>query len=308
MDRLDRLTIFLRVADSASFTRAAAQLGLPRSSVSTAVQELEAALGVRLLTRTTRHVALTEDGAAVCLRARRLLADADELENLFRMSAQSLKGRVRINVPGRIGRLIVVPALPAFLERHPGLEIDVGVTDRPVDLVQEGVDCVLRVGDLADASLIARRLGDIAFINCASPAYLARRGVPVTPADLVDHDCVRYASPHDGRAESWEYAQDGVVQTIEMAARVTVNGAEAYIAACLAGLGLIQIPAYDVARHIATGELVEVMPDLRALPAPVSILYPHRGHLSRRLRLVVDWLAALLDEAGVTRAAGAFIP
>ncbi len=299
MDRLDRLAIFLRVADTASFTRAADALGLPRSSVSAAIQALEAGLGVRLLHRTTRRVALTEDGTAFYERCQRLVGDFDELDTLFRGEGQP-QGRLRVNVPGRIGRLIIAPALPAFLARYPGIEIDMGVTDRPVDLVQEGVDCAIRVGTLADSGLIARRLGDLAFGNYASASYLKARGVPEAPDDLGAHLAVRYASPQSGRTEQWEYVSDGETQFIDVPARVTVNNAEAYIACAIAGLGLIQIPAYDARAHVATGELVEVMPDWRAASVPISLVYPHRRHLSRRLQVFAEWIDTLFRSEGVT--------
>lgn len=299
MDRIDRLTVFSRVAETASFTRAADALGLPRSTVSAAIQALEASLGVRLLHRTTRRVALTEDGAAFYERCQRLIGDFDELGALFRRDGQP-QGRLRINVPGRIGRLVLAPVLPAFLARYPALEIDMGVTDRPVDLVQEGVDCAVRVGALADSGLVARRLGDLAFGNYASPAYVAAHGAPRRPDALASHFAVRYASPLSGRTELWEYVADGETRHVEVPSRVTVNNAEAYIACAVAGLGLIQIPVYDARAHVAAGELVEVMPTHRAAPVPISLVYPHRRHLSRRLQVFADWIDALFRSEGVT--------
>lgn len=300
MDRIDRLAIFSRVAETASFTRAADALGLPRSTVSAAIQALEAGLGTRLLHRTTRRVALTDDGAAFYDRCQRLLGDFDELDALFRGEGRP-QGKLRVNVPGRIGRLVIAPALPAFLARYPALEIDMGVTDRTVDLVQEGVDCAVRVGALADSGLVARRLGLLAFGNYASPAYLAAHGVPQTPDDLAGHLAVRYASPHSGRVEQWEHlTPDGAAQFIDMPARVTVNNAEAYIACAIAGLGLIQIPVYDARAHLAAGELTEVMPGHRAAPVPISLVYPHRRHLSRRLQVFADWIETLFRAEGVT--------
>lgn len=294
MDRVDRFRVFVRVVDCASFTRAADTLRLPRSSVSAAVQELEGRVGARLLARTTRKVAPTPDGAAFYERCQRLIADVEEVEGLFRTADAPLTGRIRVDMPGRIGRLIVVPALPAFLDRHPGIAVEVGVTDRAVDLVEEGIDCTVRVGPLSDSSLIARPIGALALVNVASPAYLARRGLPRTPADLAGHAAVGYASPSSGRVEDWEWIEDGETRTLAVPGAVTVNSAEAYIAAAVAGLGLIQIPAYDVAGHIAAGELVEVMPRHRAAPLPMTLLYPSRRHLSRRLQAFADWLVPLL--------------
>lgn len=293
MDRIEALRIFVRLVESKSFTRTADLLRLPRSTVSMALQELEGRIGARLLNRTTRRVSLTEDGSAFYERCLRLLADYEETETLFRQSSQP-QGKLRINVPGRLGRRVIAPALPKFLARYPEIEIDMGVTDRAVDLVQEGVDCAIRVGPLADSSLVARKLGDLTLYNCASPAYLAAHGAPRSVADLARHFAVNYASPASGRVEEWEYVEDDRVHRMAMRARVTVNSAEAYIACCLAGLGLIQIPAYDIRHHLEARELVEVMGDLRAAPMPITLLYPHRQHASRRLHVFVDWIAALL--------------
>lgn len=294
MDRIDLFRIFVRVVDSASFTRAADTLGLPRSSVSAAVQELEARLSARLLHRTTRKVSPTQDGLAFYERCTRLIADVEEAEALFRQAASRPSGKLRLDVPGRIGRLVIAPALPEFLEQYPEIDIDLGVTDRAVNLVEDGVDLVLRVGPLGDSGLIARSIGALRLLNVASPGYLERHGVPQTPRDLGAHWAVNYASPSTGRVEEWEWVDEGEVRRIPLRARVTVNSAEAYIACCLSGLGLIQIPAYDVERHLRAGELVDVMPRHRAEPMPVTLLYTHRQHLSRRLRVFADWLERLL--------------
>lgn len=294
MDRIDLFRIFSRVVDNSSFTRAADTLGIPRSSVSAAVQELEALVGARLLHRTTRKVSATQDGLAFYERCQRLIADVEDAENLFRQTAAQPSGKLRIDVPGRIGRLVVAPALPGFLNLYPQIDIDLGITDRAVNLVQDSVDCVLRVGPLNASGLIARPVGRLRLINVASPAYLERHGTPLTPADLGAHLAVNYASPSSGRVDEWEWIQDGGLRTLAMRGRVTVNSAEAYIACCLAGLGLIQIPAYDVRRHIEAGELVEVMPDHLAEPMQMTLLYPHRQHLSHRLRVFSDWLEALM--------------
>lgn len=294
MDRIDLFRTFARVVECASFTRAADTLGLPRSSVSAAVIDLEARVGARLLHRTTRKVSPTQDGAAFYERCLRLIADVEETEGLFRQTSAGPTGKLRIDVPGRIGRLIIAPALPEFLRRHPQLDIELRVTDRAVNLVEESVDCVLRVGPLGDSGLIARKIGDLALINVASPGYLADHGTPSGLDELGEHLAVNYASPSTGRVEDWEWIEDGEVRMLPMRARVTVNSAEAYIACCLSGLGLIQIPAYDVKRHLDAGELVEVMPDHRAAPMPMTLLYPHRQHLSHRLQVFADWLEQLL--------------
>ncbi|HEV7309627.1 LysR family transcriptional regulator [Ensifer sp.] len=294
MDRIELFRIFTRVVESASFTRAADTLGLPRSSVSAAVQTLETRLGTRLLHRTTRKVAPTQDGTAFYERCLRLIEDMEEAENLFRRSTSEPTGRLRVDLPSRIGRLIVAPALPEFLGRFPGIDIDLGMTDRAVHLIEESVDCALRVGPLADSGLIARPFGALRLINVASPDYIARHGTPATPADLKDHFAVNYASPSSGRVEDWEWIEAGEVRQVTVPGRVSVNSAEGSIACCLAGLGLIQIPAFDVINHLRDGRLVEVMPAHCAAPMPMALLYPHRQHLSRRLKVFADWLEGLM--------------
>ncbi|MBP7568209.1 MAG: LysR family transcriptional regulator [Burkholderiaceae bacterium] len=288
MDRIDQLRIFIRVAQSGGFTVAADQLRLPRPTVSLAVQQLEARLGVRLFNRTTRRVSVTPDGQALLEGALALVADSEELEQQFRPQAQSLQGRLRVDLPSRIARRHVAPALPDFFARHPGIELELGSSDRAVDLVHEGIDCALRVGGMAASSLVARPLGVLRLVNCASPDYLARHGVPREPRDLPLHLAVQYASPSSGRVAPWEWMADGQLHTVSLPARVTANNAETYIACCLAGMGLIQVPAFDVREHLAAGELVEVMPAWPAPAMPVQIVYPHRRHLPRRVQVISD--------------------
>lgn len=294
MDRIELFRVFLRVADSGSFTHAAEQLQLPRATVSMAVRQLEAALGVRLLHRTTRRVGLTPDGEALREGARALVADMEDLEQRFRPAAGAIAGRLRVDVPSRIARRIIAPALPDFLDRHPGIELELGSSDRSIDLIQEGVDCALRVGGSLPGSLVARPLGAFPLINCASPAYLARHGTPLRPDDLPRHRIVGYVPRAGGHAAAWEWLEDGVPRSLRPDCRVSTDNAETYIACVLAGLGLIQIPRYDVLHHLRAGELVEVLPQARAAPMPVHLAYPHRRHLPRRVRAFQDWIVELL--------------
>ncbi|RYF22855.1 MAG: LysR family transcriptional regulator [Oxalobacteraceae bacterium] len=296
MDRFDLFRIFTQVVDSASFSRAADVTGTSRSSVSVAIQELEARLGVRLLNRTTRRVVPTQEGLALYDRSRRLLEDLDEAEALFR-TARLPAGRLRVDVPARIGRLIVAPRLPDFLDRYPGIDIMLGVTDRAIDLLDEGADCVLRVGALPSSELVARSFGSLPIVTVASPAYLDKYGTPHDPGELGDHVVVHYVSPATGRPEPIEWTENGAVHTRPLAGRVSVNGAEAYIACCLAGMGLIQIPAYDVRDKLSSGELVEVLHQHRAKPMPMALIFPHRRHLPRRTEVFAEWLAGVITEA-----------
>ena len=295
MDQVDLLRVFVHVADMRSFIKTAKALNLPRATVSLAVQQLEQRMGARLLHRTTRLVQLTPDGQTLLERSRSWLADADAIDGLFRKAPTEIAGRLSVDVPSRIARRLVAPALPAFFERYPNVQVMLGSTDRPIDLVQEGVDCAIRVGPLDSTSLVARPLGALTLINCASPAYLARHGVPNTPEDLPKHWAIDYASAGGARIAAWEYRNGEQTINMPMRSRVTVNNAETYIACCLSGLGLIQIPRYDVQEHLEAGELIEVLPAWRAAPMQVSAIYPHWRHRADRVEAFVSWLISLLQ-------------
>lgn len=294
MDLIAQLRVFIQVADSGGFSSAAAQLDLPRPTVSLAVQQLEARLGARLLHRTTRRVSLTSDGQALRERAGALVSDADEVEQLFRTQGAELSGHLRVDLPSRIARRLVAPALPAFLARHPHISIELGSSDRAIDLVREGVDCALRVGAVTTTSLVARPLGQLTMVNCASPAYLTRRGVPTSPQDLAQHETVQYAAPGGGHASPWEWTEGGRTHARTLTGPVTVNNVESYIACGLAGLGLIQVPFFDVQEELAVGALVAVLAQYAAPGMAIQIVYPHRHQASKRLRAFNDWLAGLL--------------
>lgn len=295
MDKLEQYRVFIQVADMGSFIKAAHVLELPRATVSSAVQQLETGLGTRLLHRTTRHVQLTADGAILLERARRLLADASELSQLFQHRQVDVSGRLNIDVPSRIARRLIVPALPQWLAQYPDLQLALGACDRSIDLVQEGIDCAIRVGSLADSSLIARPLGRLALINCASPAYLTEHGEPRSHQDLQNGQwMVGYASPDTGREQPWEYLQEGREHLLGLPSRVIVNNVENYIACCRQGLGLIQVPRFDVQHLLERGELVQVLHELPVAPMEISALYPDRRHRSRRLNVFIEWFAELI--------------
>lgn len=297
MDRLDQLRCFLRVTERGSFTGAADSLGLPKASVSLAVQRLEAEVGVRLLHRTTRRVQLTADGAQFQQRARDLLQDMEELQGMFRRDTTQLTGRLRVDMSAGLARQLVIPHLPGFLAQHPGLAIELSGTDRRVDLVREGFDCVLRVGPLDDNTLVARPLGAMQIINCASPRYLVRHGLPQRLSDLHTHALVHYVGTLGQRSPGFEYRDGAHYRSQPMPGAITVNSSEAYTAAALAGLGIIQVPLFGVRAALADGTLVQVLPDLVAEPMPVTLLYAQRRHLPRRVTAFMDWVAALVQPA-----------
>ena len=293
MNPVECMQVFARVAELASFTQAAQALGLPKASASLAVQQLEAQLGTRLLHRTTRRVQLTQDGHVCYERCKGLLADLDEFQAMFQHPGGApLRGRVRIDMTTGLARNVVIPRLPELLRRHPALEVELSSTDRRVDLVREGFDCVLRAGPVGDANLVARPLGVLHQGNYASPAYVEAMGTPRTLEDLPRHRLVHYAGTLGARPAGFE-VQDGsgAVARHAMAGAVTVNNAEAYLSAGLAGLGLIQVPRLSVEDLLARGLLVEVLPAHAAPHMPLTLVYAHQRNLSRRVRLVMDWLA-----------------
>jgi DNA-binding transcriptional LysR family regulator len=292
---IDAMKVFARVAERGSFTRAAADLGLPKASVSIAVQQLETLLGTRLLHRTTRRVEPTQDGLAFLERCRDMLDDIDELQSMFRDDERDLRGRLRVDMPTTSARLFVLPQLPDFLAAHPGIELELSCADRRVDLIHEGFDCVLRVGALENVdNLVARPLGQLVIGTFASPGYLARHGEPHSPDDLGGHRMVHYAQSFGGQPDGFEYVDADGVQVRPVAGALTVNNTESYQAACVAGLGLIQAPTAGLQPLVDAGQLREVLRDYRAAPMPMNLLYAHRRHLPRRVRVFMEWLAGRL--------------
>ena len=296
MRTLEPVLVFVTVADHGSFTRAADSLGIHKGRASTAVRRLEADIGVRLLHRTTRSVQLTEDGRAFHARARDLLADIDELHSMFAGDGVALRGRLRVDLPTELARTTLIPALPAFMAAHPALELEVSGSDRQVDLVQEGFDCVLRLGPIGDDTLIARRLGRLRMVNAASPGYLARHGTPAVLEDLrrQRHRTIHYARTLGAKPSGWEYPDGDGYASLTLPGALHVNGVQGYEAAGLAGIGLVQASLCGIRRHLDSGALVEILPDLRPRPLDVSLVVAHRANLSRRVRAFMQWTADVL--------------
>lgn len=296
MDKIYAMQLFIRVAEQQSFTRAAESSGLPKGSVSRQIQALENELGTRLLHRTTRRVHLTQDGMVYYERAKDLLANLEELDGLFLHDPSSISGRLRVDMPVAMAKNLLIPRLPAFLQQYPGIELELSSSDRLVDVIREGFDCVVRVGTLKDSGLIARPLGKLAVINCASPDYLARFGYPQTLDDLSAHAVVHYAHNLGSRPPGFEVWLDGQTQWVKTGGILTVNSTETYNAACLAGLGIIQAPRVGLREALRARKLVEILPQYRAAPMPVSLIYPHRRNLSRRVHLFMEWLSGVMKD------------
>lgn len=297
MNQLEAMRVFVRVAELSSFTAAAEQLGLPKASVSNAIQQLETWLNTRLLHRTTRKVQITQDGQIFYRRCQFLLADMDELHTLFRQEETDLQGCLRVDMPLGIARDVVLPQLPDWLAQHPGLEIELSSTDRLVDIVQEGFDCVLRVDELPDSSLIARPLGAYAVVNCVSASYAERYGLPEQLSDLNQHMLVHYVNQFGSQTAGFEYydSQHASTHYVPMQGRLTVNNSIAYLHACLSGMGIIQTPEPGVHAYIERGELIPVLPDYRPASMPVYLLYANRHHVPKRVRVFMQWLEQVMQ-------------
>jgi LysR family transcriptional regulator for bpeEF and oprC len=291
MDRLQAMQAFVRVVDTGSFTRAADSLGVPRTNVTTTIQFLERQLHVRLLNRTTRSVSMTPDGVAYYESCVRILADIDETEAAFRQDVRGPKGRLRVDMPPSYGRLVVLPRVAEFRARYPDIELLLGMTDRLVDLAQEAVDCVIRVGGLQDSSLVARRIASYQSVICAAPSYLKQYGEPRSVEDLPSHQAVQYFSNKTGRNMDWEFVVDGAVTPIKVNGMVAVNDAEAYMECALQGLGLVQPPRFMAHPYLQSGALQEILPEVATSSVPISIMYLQNRHLSPKVRVFVDWIA-----------------
>ena len=294
MDKIHAMKLFLQVADLESFSLAAQALDQPKASVSRQIQALEASLGVRLLHRTTRRVQLTDEGMVYYERAKDLLANLDELNTMFREDAASVSGRLRVDMPAWVASALVLPHLSAFLQLYPGIALELSSSERPVDVVREGFDCALRVGEYPQGGLAARSIGKLTVINCASPAYLARFGYPQTLECLADHALIRLANDE---AQGFALSINGDSRRIQTGGVLTVSCAETYHSACIAGLGIIQTPRAGVKAALRDGRLIEILPQYRAAPLPVTLVYPPGRGLSRRVHLFMAWLTARLKGA-----------
>jgi DNA-binding transcriptional LysR family regulator len=294
MDRLDAMRAFTRIVERRSFTRAAEDLGLPRSSVTDAVKALETRLGVRLLQRTTRQVSPTLDGEAYYQRCVNLIADMEDAEGAFVGAKPS--GLIRVDAHGTQARYFLLPGLPRFLRQYPDIRLHLSEIHQPLDMIREGFDCILRAGELSDSPLIKRRLATLDRGTFASPDYLSRYGTPRTPDNLEGHERVGLLSPDTGGITPLSFCAAGKVRQVTLPSTVTVTGAETNFASACLGLGLIQAPRYRVTSELANGTLVEVLADFPPTPLPVHVLYSHTRQLSPRLRVFIDWTAEQFRE------------
>ena len=294
MDRLEAMRLYTRIVELGSFTAAADDLNLPRATVTHAIKRLEARLGAQLLQRTTRRVRATRDGETYYGHCLRLLADVDEVETDFREARVQPKGRLRVDLPATLARLLVIPALRDFFARFPQIQLDIGTGDRFVDLVREGVDCVLRVGELGDSGMVGRRVATLEQVTVASAAYVRRHGLPDSLAALQDgHLAVNWVSPTTHRAEPLEFMVGRKRREVVLPGCVSISGVDAYLGCCEAGLGIAQMPRYRIGEALKSGRLRELLPAHPPPSLPMTILYPQQRQMPARLRVFVDWLVEL---------------
>jgi LysR family transcriptional regulator for bpeEF and oprC len=293
MNKLLAMEVFVQVVDAGGFTRAADHMKMPKASVSTIVQALEKSLSVKLLHRTTRNVSVTSDGAAYYERCLQILSDVREAEESLSRNRASPSGRLRVDCSTAIAADIIIPALPDFFRRYPDIALELGCGDRPVDLVEEGVDCAIRGGILPDSNLVARRIGVLHFVTCAAPAYLAAHGAPAHPDDLARHQCINFFSSKTGKIFDWDFERGGETIVVATPSHIAVNDSVAYMRAGLAGLGIVQAVGYAADRMVADGTMVAVLTDWTTTPLPINVVYPQNRHLSAKVRVFVEWVADL---------------
>ncbi|CAI1981990.1 MAG: LysR family transcriptional regulator [Serratia liquefaciens] len=289
MDRIDAMRLFTRVVEQRSFTQAAQDLNLPRSTVTDAIKQLETRLQVRLLQRTTRHVSPTLDGEAYYQRCLTILADIEDAEMAF--AGAKPRGLLRIDVHGTLARHFLLPELPDFLTQYPDIELFMSEGDRLVDPVREGIDCVVRVGKLKDSDMVARRLGELEEVTCAAPDYLQRFGTPHSISELEGHRMVGFRSSASGTLMPLEFTVAGQTRQVTLPCTVSVSAAESLVAAARMGLGIIQVPRYHLRDSLDNGSLLPLLPQFPSTPMPVSLLYPRNRQLSPRVRVFIDWFS-----------------
>lgn len=294
MDRLKAMQTFVRIVEANSYTKAAETLDLPRAALTATIQKLEAYLGTQLLQRTTRTLSLTSDGAAYFRHCLAILAAVDEAEAPFRTSdGTPPQGRLRVELGGAVGRNVVLPRLGEFCRAYPDVELVLGLSERLTDLVSEGIDCAVRVGELQDSALIGRQIGTMHFVTCAAPSYLAAHGTPQALEELAQHTAIKHFSGRTGRPFDWAFLDGGAVRKVDMAGTLATNDVEGYATLALQGLGLAQVGRYLVRGHLASGALVEVLQGTPPTPSPISLVYPQGRMASPKMQVFARWLEAL---------------
>jgi DNA-binding transcriptional LysR family regulator len=297
MDQLQAIRAFSRVVEAGSFTRAADSLDMPNATMSKLVQELEAHLGVRLLQRTTRRVTVTPEGEDYYAKASRVLKNLEDIDSSFNLGRSKPRGHLRIDVGGSTARDVLIPLLPEFMAQYPDIRIDLGVSDRSVDLIGDNVDCVIRGGALDNSSLVARSIGHATMVTCATPGYLKHYGTPAYPDELKNgHRLISYVSAQNGRAVPFRFERKGEKVEIKLEHRIGINESNAHLAACVAGLGIVQTFSYAAKTALDEGTLVEILAKWRPAAYPFHVVYPQSRYVTHRLRVFIDWLVERFPE------------
>ncbi|WP_113628097.1 LysR family transcriptional regulator [Pectobacterium peruviense] len=296
MDRLQAMQVFLRIVETKSFVRAADTLSLPASTVTSTIKNLEMHLQVRLLNRTTRRVSLTAEGELYVIQCREILDLIEHTETSLHNFKQHPQGRLRVDMPSGIAHSLILPNLVDFYRRYPDIYLMIGVNDRQVDVIQEGVDCVIRTGKLSDSTLVARPLGRLSWLTCASPSYLAEHGVPLSLEDLSHHRAIHYFSNSARHASDMRFAKNNENVTMPMTGTIAVNETELYIKMCIEGYGLAQLAGTLISEHLRARRLIEVLADWRPPAVQISLLYPHQRFLSPAVRAFSDWVSELFND------------
>lgn len=300
MDVFEHMRIFIHVVDAGSFTNAADALGVHKPAITKAVQQLEKMLGTRLLHRTTRKMGVTPEGEEFYQRCLKILGDVSETFAIFSSATDGVEGKLRVDLPLTLAKTLIIPALPQFQKRYPDINLVIGVSDQEVDIVAEGIDCVVRLGDLRDSTLIARKIGAIPMLTCASPSYLAEFGTPTKLKHLSTHKAVNYFSGPHRKLMEWQYIVDGEVTSFKLKSGILVNDSEAFLSCGLAGFGLMHGLKPTLETYIASGELIRLLPDIASPSKSISILYPHKHYLAPKVRVFADWLADLMVSKGLS--------
>ncbi|RYF81588.1 MAG: LysR family transcriptional regulator [Comamonadaceae bacterium] len=298
MDPIQTMRVFVRVVEAGSFTRAADSLGIPKGTVTKQIQALESRVHAKLLNRTTRRVTVTPDGAAYFERAARLLNDFDELEASMTNAQTAPTGRLRVDVGTSMARLVIIPSLDSFYASYPDIQLDLGVSDRAVDLIGDNVDVVIRAGTIADQSLVARRIGTLPFVTVASKGYIEKYGTPMHPNDLQRgrHHVLNFFASNSRRLYPLDFNKDGERIEISEPYRLSVNDSNAHTSAALGGFGVTQMVGFIAEPYLQSGELVQLMADWTMDAIPVHVVYPPNRHLSAKVRAFVNWTAELFTK------------
>ncbi len=295
-DRLDAMRAFCRIVELGSFTRAAEALAIAKTTLSGQIRALESQLGVKLLHRTTRRVTATTDGAAYYERALRVLEDIDELEASVLQTRFVARGKVKVDMPSPVGRFLLIPALPSFVSDYPDIQLDLGCSERVVDLIQEGIDCAIRGGLVTDPDLVCRPIGQMRFVLCASPVYLNEHPSVNSPQDLTQLRFLAFVFPASGRQNPVRLDYDGQSMVIEQAPAMRFNSGGAYMAAAQAGLGFVALPLCEAQALLEDGKLVQLLPEWRLPSMPMSLVYPYSRRLSARVRAFAEWATATMGQ------------